>query len=55
MGWENLLGNMFSSLFTQNKVTTALEKGKSNPEPYNQDIKEKVTTQTFLKKKTGFT
>ena len=37
MGWENLLGYMFSSLFLQLKVakgetfTTALQKDKSNP------------------------
>ena len=37
MGWENLLGYMLSSLFTQHKVakgyifTTALQKDKSNP------------------------
>ena len=38
MGWENLLGSMFLSLFTQHKVakgyffTTALPKDKSKPE-----------------------
>ena len=38
MGWENFLGYMFSSLFTQNKVAkgqlfpTTLQKDKSNPD-----------------------
>ena len=38
MGWENLVGYVFSSLFAQHKVangyifTTALAKDKSNPE-----------------------
>ena len=38
MGWEDLLGYMFSSLFTQNKVakgqlfTTVIEKVKLNSE-----------------------
>ena len=37
MGWENLLGYMFPSLFTQHKATkgkkftAALPKGKPNP------------------------
>ena len=37
MGWENLFGYMFASLFTQCNVakgkifTTALQKPKSNP------------------------
>ena len=42
MGWGNLFGYMFSSLFTQHKVakgfTTAFQKDKSNPVVYTMYI-----------------